>query len=84
MNVLRNSLRKGVTRQPFTVSMGSWEESMLPVMLFETTKSRVTEAIKMKERVFANSDGPKLEIASGASASLRSSAFVTSKRLVIS
>ena len=38
----------------------------------------------MKERVFANSDGLKLEIASGASASLRSSAFVASKRLDIS
>lgn len=43
---------------------------MLPVMLFEMEKSRITEAIKMKEHVFANSDRLKLEIASGASTSL--------------
>ena len=40
------------------------------VMLFETMKLRITEAVKMKERVFANSDGLKLEITSGTSASL--------------
>ena len=57
---------------------------MLLVMLFETMKSRITEAVKMKERVFAYSDGLKLERASRASASLQSRAFVASKRLDIS
>ena len=57
---------------------------MLLVMLFQMMKSRITEAVKMKERVFANRDGLKLERASGASASLRSGAFVASKCLDIS
>ena len=57
---------------------------MLLVMPFEMTKSRITEAVKMKECVFASRDRLKLERASGASTSLRSRAFIASKRLDIS
>jgi len=77
VDVLCDRLRKGVTRKLFCVAASSWMDTIM----LETTKSGITDSIKMKKHFFADRHGLKLIGTPGTSASLSSDAIVAGEGL---
>ena len=62
MNIFRYCVGMCVAGKFLAVSMSAREDTMLLVMLLQTTESRITQSIKMKKHLFANAAGLELEI----------------------
>ena len=56
-----------VAEKFLAVSMSAREDTMLLVMLLQTTESRITQSINMKKHLFAIAAGLELEITPGTS-----------------
>ena len=81
MNVLCDRLWKGVTGKCFGVAVSSRVDTVSLIMLLETTKTGITDTIKVNEHFFADGDGLKLVGTPGTSASFSSNAVVAAEGL---
>ena len=67
MNIFCYCVGMCVAGKFLAVSMSAWEDTMLLIMLLQTTESRTTQSIKMKKHLFVNAAGLEPEITSGTS-----------------
>ena len=74
-------MTEGVTGKRFGVAMGSWMDTVFLEMLLETTKSGITDAVKVNKHFFADENGLKLVGTPGTSASFSSNAVVAAEGL---
>ena len=81
MNSLCDRLFKGVTGKCFGVAVSSRMDTVFLVMLLETTKSGITDTIKVYEHFFTDGDGLKLVGTPGTSAFFSSNAVVAAEGL---
>ena len=73
MNVLGDQLMKSVTGKRFRVAVSSRMDTIFLVMLLESTKSGITDTIKVNKDFFADDNGLKLIATPGTSTSFQCS-----------
>lgn len=73
MNVLGDQLMKSVTGKRFRVAVSSRMDTIFLVMLLESTKSGITDTIKVNKDFFADGNGLKLIGTPGTSTSFQCS-----------
>lgn len=73
MNVLGDQLMKSVTGKRFRVAVSSRMDTIFLVMLLESTKSGITDTIKVNKDFFADDNGLQLIGTPGTSTSFQCS-----------
>ena len=81
MNIFRYCEGMCVAGKFLAVSMSAQEDTMLLVMLLQTTESRIIQSIKMKKHLFANAAGLELEITPGTSVPFSTNGLTARKSL---